>query len=382
MISELTIPVMDQTTETVALTGWLKREGDWVQAGEAVCEIETDKATVEITAAAGGRLRKILIPAGTQVPPRTVVGLIGPADEPLPDIDPYYRTAKPTASGGPTAAAPETPAPAERDAAAARKVIISPRARRLAEQHGVDLASLQGTGPGGRILEEDVQQALSSVPAAAPVPAPDRAARAKAERVVRSWQTIPHFFTVITVDLTSVAAARAAGPAEVTFTDYFALALAHTLPSHPHLNGFWDAQRDALEIVPAIRLGLVVETEQGLVIPALPDLRGRSLPQITTERARVVAQARAGKLPADALGMPTFSLTNVGSGHIDQFTALISPPQVAMLAAASVQPRALVIEGQVEPRTSVTFTLCADHRAVDGRQAARFLEQLKSALEA
>src|SRR5688500_7247532 len=153
MVSELTIPVMDQTTETVVLTTWLKREGDAVQQGEAVCEIETDKATVEIQAPASGRLRQVLIQAGTQVPPRTVVALIAEADEALPVIDPYYRTPKAAVAKAP-AAAPLPPA-AERPAA---KLIVSPRARRLAEQHNVDLAKVQGTGPGGRILEEDVQQ--------------------------------------------------------------------------------------------------------------------------------------------------------------------------------------------------------------------------------
>jgi pyruvate dehydrogenase E2 component (dihydrolipoamide acetyltransferase) len=376
MISELSIPVMDQTTETVALIGWLKREGDAVQPGEAVCEIETDKATVQVTSAAGGLLRQILVPAGTQVPPRTVVALIGAADETLPVIDPYYRTSRAAAEPAPVAAAAQA-APADR--AAALKAAISPRARRLAEQHGLDVTALQGTGPGGRILEEDVQRTLDAAKAAPS--AAERATRAKAERVLRAWQTIPHFFTSITVDLTRVAAARDIGSSAATFTDHFALALARTLPEHPAFNGFWDAERNALKTVPEIRLGVVAETEQGLVILAMPDLRGLTLDQIAADRARLVGQARAGKPPAESLETPTFSLTNMGAGHIDHFTAIISPPQVAMLAAGSVRPQPLVIEGQVEPRLSVTFTLAADHRAVDGRQAARFLEQLKRALE-
>jgi pyruvate dehydrogenase E2 component (dihydrolipoamide acetyltransferase) len=374
MVSELAIPVMDQTTETVALIGWRKREGDAVAEGEVVCEIETDKATVEIAAPAAGWLRKILVQAGTQVPPRTVVALIAEADEPLPAIDPFYRTgqAQPPAPSAPAAppprAAPEPPS--------GQKAAVSPRARRLAEQHGIDLAQLRGSGPGGRILEEDVQRAVDQK-AAAP-PAASRAEHTKAERVSRSWQSIPHFYTSITIDLSRVAEAGAG--AGVTFTDHFALAIVRTLAAHPHLNGHW--VNDALLVLPEIRLGLVVETDHGLVIPALPDLRGLSLQQIAIERSRLVEQARGGRMAAELLSAPTFTLSNMGKGHIDQFTAIISPPQVAILSVGGVQPRPLVSGGALVARPSAVFTLGADHRAIDGREAGRFLEQLKTELEA
>jgi len=374
MVSEIAIPVMDQTTETMTLTGWFKREGDAVQAGEAVCEIETAKATVEVTAPAAGVLRRILIQPGAEVPPRTVVGLVAEADETLPEVDPFYLTER-TAPAAP--AAPAAPPHAEAPASTpAKKVVISPRARRLAEQHNLDLSGIVGSGPGGRILEEDVEAALATAPTAA---APTAAARAKAERVTRSWQSIPHFYTSITIDLERVAAHRAAHTG-LTYTDSFALALARTLPAHPALNGFW--RNDAPEPRAEIRLGLVVEAEQGLVIAALADLRGRSLEDIAAERERVVAQARAGRLSAAALAEPTFTLSNVGPGHIDAFTAVISPPQVAILSVGSVQPQPRVLGTEIVVRRAATFTLGADHRAVDGRQSARFLEQLKTELEA
>ena len=371
MVSELSIPVLDQTTETVALTVWLKREGDLVQAGEAVCEIETAKATVEITAPASGRLRKILIQAGAQVPPHTVVALIAADGEPVPEVDPFYRTASAAAPAEPKAAAPMPKEPSP-----AAKIVVSPRARRLAEANKVDLARIEGSGPGGRILEEDVQRALAQ-------PANARAAgsaSARAERVSRSWPSIPHFFTRVTVDLAKLVAGKTTWPAGVTYTDFFILALGRTLPRHPDLNGHW--QDDALVLAQEIRLGMVVEVEHGLVIPALADLRGRPLEEIAEARARLVSQARAGRLPAQALVEPTFTLSNIGAGAIDDFTALISPPQVALLTAGSVQIRPLVVDGQLQARPATTLTLCADHRAVDGRQAARFLEQLKAELEA
>ena len=379
MISELAIPVMDQTTESVVLVSWRMQEGDPVRQGEAVCDIETDKATVEIPAPASGRLRKILVPAGTQVPPRTVVALIGDGQEPLPDIDPYYRTSPPAGHQLPTPSAPSAPpsAPAAAERPAGQKPAISPRARRLADENGLDPAGVRGTGPGGRILEEDVQRAIAN-PKTASAPAARRADASKAERVSRSWQSIPHFYTTITVDLSRVV--NSGTGSHHTLTDHFALAIARALAVHPALNGHW--VNEALLAVPEIRLGLVVETDHGLVIPALPDLRGLSLDQIAAERARLVEQARAGRLAASALAVPTFTLSNMGQGHIDQFTAIISPPQVAILSVGSVQPQPLVVGAQIVVRPLAVFTLGADHRAIDGRQSARFLEQLKIELEA
>lgn len=375
MVSELAIPVMDQTTVSVNLTHWLKQVGEAVAAGEAVCEIETDKATVEVPAPAAGILRKILIPAGKDVPPRTVVALIADAAEPLPEIDPYYRLRQSSNMDTQPTRAAEPPRPL------AQRVIISPRARRLADEHKLDLATVTGTGPGGRILEEDVQAALAAKPTEAAKPAAARAAQSKAERVSRSWQTVPHFYLTVTVDLTHLTALKAAAGSGTTFTDFFAVALGHILPAHAGLNGFWNNDSSTYEAVAEIRLGLVVEAEHGLIIPALSDLRGRTLAAIAAERAQVVAQARAGKLAAGALAAPTFTLSNVGPGHVDHFTAIISPPQVAILSVGSVQVQPLVVGDQVLARPAATFTIGVDHRAVDGRQAARFLEDLKQELE-
>jgi pyruvate dehydrogenase E2 component (dihydrolipoamide acetyltransferase) len=385
MISEVAIPVMDQTTETVLLARWLKEEGDTVHKGDAVCEIETDKATVEIEAGADGLLRKMLITAGTRIPPRTVVALVGPAGDSLPDIDPYYQTpgAKPRAPGesSPTVAkAVDSPTPPPTPA---KEIRISPRARRLADEHQIDPATIAGSGPEGRILEEDVRAAIERKPEAAEAtPSVDtvtRVARAKAERVSLSWRTIPHFYISITVDLSRVVNRKSSAGTRITYTDLFAAALAQTLPPHPMLNGHW--LNDMLTIIPQIRLGLVVQTDRGLVLPAMRDLRGRSLEDIAEEREQLVQQAQVGALAASALQEPTFTLSNVGPGHIDDFTAIISPPQVAILSVGSIQQRPLVVNSELAIRPTATFTLGIDHRAIDGRQAAAFLEQLKTILE-
>jgi len=397
MLNEVIIPVMDETTETVLLSRWLKQEGDAVQKGEVICEIETEKASVEIEASADGALRKIFIEAGTQIPPRTVVALVGAVSEPIPDLDPYYQTPKKRAAESSTSSSTTTSSstiPATTTVAPSKEVRISPRARRLAEDNGIDLAMVNGSGPEGRIVEDDIKAAIASkaTPSTAK-PAGDlasRVARAKAERVSQSWRTIPHFHMSITVDLSKIVARKKAadpstplrasgGATKLTYTDFFTEALAQILPQHPVLNGHW--LNDAFAPAQEIRLGIVVQTERGLVIPAMRDVRNRSLEDLAAEREPLVKQALAGALNASAMAEPTFTLTNVGQGHVDSFNAIISPPQVAILAVGSMQPRALVANNEVKICQSATFTLGVDHRAVDGRDAAAFLESLKTALE-
>jgi len=368
MASEIVIPVLDQTTSEARLLGWLKREGDPVRRGEVLCEIETEKATVEIEAPAAGILRRIFIEPGATVPPLTVVGLVGGADEDLPEVDPFYRT-----QPAPTAPAPQPAASAP--ASAPRKLAVSPRARRLADEHNLNLATVTGTGPGGRIQEEDVRQALEAQAAAAPA----RAGQATAQRVSQSWAAIPHFYTTLTVDMTHVVARQAALGAAYTYTDFMALGIGRAMQAAPVLNGWW---RDGRHERPVeVHLGLVVQTERGLVIPTLAGLAERDLAAIAEERARLVAQAHAGKLSAAAMTAATFTLSNMGRGHIDHFTAIISPPQVAILSVGSVLPRPHVVAGELAVRPTAGITVGADHRAVDGRAAAAFLEALKTALE-
>ena len=376
MVYEIVIPIMDQTTESVVLARWLKAEGDSVRKGDIICEIETDKARVEIEAAADGILRQILIEAGTEIPPLTVVALLGGPDEALPTIDPYYRTHRavlPPSSAWTTNITPSGPK-SEAASTHPQKIIASPRARRLAEEHGLDLATIRGSGPNGRIQEEDVLQAVAE---SAPTVSPGM--QAKVERVSQSWQTIPHFYTSITVDMSQVVAARAETNKQMTYTDFMLWATARTLDRHPTLNGHWRENR--LLTSPQIHLGLVVQTDQGLVIVTLRNAGQRSLTEIAEERAHLIQQAHSGKIGASAMTEPTFTFSNVGSGHIDHFTAIISPPQVAILSVGSIQPRPFVVNSELTIRPTAVFTVGVDHRAVDGRQAAAFLEQLKDTLE-
>ena len=395
MVHEVVVPILDQTGDEVVLVSWLKNEGDVVQPGDLLCSVETAKAIVDIEAEAGGILRRQLIDVNQSIPAHTVVALIADADEELPDINPLYRTKQSdsgstTSAPAQTAAIPPTPEGAPSTAstpAPGGRIKASPRAKKLAAEHGIDLANVIGTGPGGSIVENDILNATeraaapattASAPPAATTPSA-RVAHAKAQRVADAWRTIPHFYMSITVDLTNVVARKERDGAGVTYTDYVTQAIAQALETTPELNGHW--VDDHLQMSATVHLGIVVQTARGLIIPALRDLGGRSITDIAAERQRLIEGASSGKLSGADLSMPTFTVSNVGPGDIDDFTAIISPPQVAILAVGSIKRRPIVVGDELAVRPTARFTLGADHRAIDGRQSAAFLNRLKTVLE-
>lgn len=377
MVSEVVIPILDQTTTDVLLLTWHKNEGDAVCNGEVICEIETDKATVEIEAPSEGILRKILIKQDTTIPPLTVVALVAGEDEVLPDIDPYYRVQPSLLTATAAHPSPEQSDQAAKDypSPTARRIGTSPRARRLADEHKMDITTIVGHGPHGRILEDDVRQALEKEPAVKM----SRAEQATAERVSLSWNTIPHFYTSTSVDMSHVVAQQKEWGDGYTYTDFIALAIADALGVQSSVNGHW--KNGGPEIMDEIHLGLVVQTSRGLVIPTLRNLQNCDLKKIAAYRTTLVQQAHEGRLSAASMTQATFTMSNLGPGHIDHFTAIISPPQLAILSVGSVQQRPLVIGADIVPRPTATFTLSVDHRVIDGRSASAFLEALKTSLE-
>ena len=377
MITEVIVPVLDQTTTEVRLVNWIKNEGDAVISGEVVCEIETEKATVEIESPKAGTLRKILIEADTNIPPLTVVALVSDTDDALPDIDPYYKvkTEQPKATNAtpPSASSVQSGENKrnERDA----RIISSPRARRLADENNIDIASISGTGPRGRILESDVKQILDNTRNRSD----PRAAQAAANRVSESWTTIPHFFTAITVDMSALISKTKQKGIGYTYTDFIILAIAESVTSQPAVNGIWE--HGTATIMDSTHLGLVVQTKTGLVIPTLTDIQNHSIDEIALNRSKLVKQAHDGKLTATAMTPATLTLSNIGQGHIDHFTAIISPPQLAILSAGSIQKKPMVVANEIVIKPTATFILGADHRAIDGILAAAFLESVKINLE-
>ena len=284
MITEVIVPILDQTTTEVRLVNWIKNEGDAVISGEVVCEIETDKATVEIESPKAGTLRKILIEADTNIPPLTVVALVSDTDDALPDIDPYYKvkTQQPKATNAtPTSASSVQSGENKRNERDAR-IISSPRARRLADENNIDIASISGTGPRGRILESDVKQILDNTRNRSD----PRAAQAAANRVSESWTTIPHFFTAITVDMSALISKTKQKGVGYTYTDFIILAVAESVTSQPAVNGIWE--HGTATIMDSTHLGLVVQTKTGLVIPTLTDIQNHSIDEIALNRLSLI----------------------------------------------------------------------------------------------
>jgi len=378
------MPALEMAQETGKLVSWRKQEGESVSKGEILLEVETDKAILEIEAPADGVLAAVKAHSGAVVPVgETIAWIVGPG-EVAPVDAPSFES--PSSSGKlPLAAA----APEAHVQAAAPAGRISPKARRLAKEQGVDLSRLQGSGPGGEILAADILAGASQKPAAHPdaeVPGP--VGRLMAERTTQSWTTVPHFFVSREIDAEALAEARErlssaveqSSAAKLTYTDLLVALVGHVLQKHARLNGSWTGE--AVRLNPEINIGLAVAVDDGVVAPVIHNVPARALSEIAIQRADLTQRARAGRLrPADIAG-GTFTISNLGMYDVDAFTAIISPPQVAILAVGSVAGRVVSIDGQPTVRRSMTLTLSCDHRVVDGARAAMFLNDLNQAIRA
>lgn len=434
------MPKMGDTMEEGKIVNWLKQEGEKVAKGDALAEIETEKVTIPVEAFAAGILRKILVPAGESVAVGAPIAYIGAADEPLPDTASGAPSpaAKAPTPGGHAEAAPEQIAPrpvaqpitaqghtrpeqpvpsgvrtsiAERPGSngyattsAPDRIFISPIARRIASEHNLDIASIQGTGPGGRIIRDDVEAALTTqqAPAAQPAPAfapapsgPDVQAmplsnmrKTIARRLQQSMQTAPHFYLTVSVDATQLVALRASindyaatqpQPIKVSVNDLIVKAVATAISRHPEVNVSYD--NDRLLFKRRINIGVAVALEQGLIVPVVQDADKRGALDVARETKRLIDAARAGKLRPEEFQGGTFSISNLGMYDIESFTAVINPPESAILAVGAIVPTPVVHEGQVVVRDMMKMTLSIDHRALDGASASRFLQDLKRLLE-
>jgi len=384
MVIEVILPKMGLVMTEGRIQKWLRHEGDVVRAGEALFEVATDKAVVEVAARGDGVLRRILVPEGTVVPVGRVVAFLAAPEDVLPEI--------PAIAVAPPAAAPPPVAPPPQPAAVAGEgVRASPLARRLAAERGVDLAQVPGSGPGGRITAEDVERYLAALAAAAPAPPaeprpfrrePLTAIQSLTAQRVTEVQRVPTATLIVEVDATALAEAKqrlAAAALEVTYTDLLIKAVALALQQHPLLNASFDG--DAVKLFQVINVGLAVAVPNGLVVPSVPAADRQSLAEIAALRRDLVERARAGKLTPDELARGTFSITNLGPYGVDHFTPLLNPPEAAILGVGQVAERAVVRDGQVVPRLTMHLSLTFDHRVQDGAPAAQFLQTLRRLLE-
>jgi pyruvate dehydrogenase E2 component (dihydrolipoamide acetyltransferase) len=440
MANQVTLPRLGQGMESGTIVRWLKSEGDKVEKGEPLYELDTEKVTQEVEADASGIVLKILASEGEEIEVGKPVAVIGEEGEEVPEAE---GDGKPEAKVPEEAEEAETPgrvtpdeageevgvekpaeAPAREDErergreagveapsepeqrvaeAAPRRdggrLKASPLARRLAKERGIDLASLQGTGPEGRIVAEDVERAVAApAPAApeAPAAAPEAPAevevvrltqmrRTIARRMSEAWQT-PHFQIAMSAEMTAAMRLRERlvarlqeGDAKPTFSDILTKACAVALMRHRAMNAHFAGEE--VRLFPTADIGIAVAIPQGLVVPVIRRCEALSIGEIAKARADVVARARDGKLQQADLEGGTFTISNLGMYGVERFVAVLNPPQAGILAVGGIEERPVVEDGAVVVRPKMEMTLSCDHRSVDGATASEFLRSVKEFLE-
>ena len=382
------VPKLGNSVEECIIGRWLKRPGDAVSAGDVVAEIETDKTTFEVTAPVGGKLLATFFDEGAVVPVFTNFFVVGDAGE---SADAFRPQGAGSAAGAATATAVAVaaPEPVTVVAAAAAVVIgpmrMSPRARRFAEVHNFHPASVVGSGPGGRILEEDVRRLFESRPQQGAKSAPPSRLRATiARRMRESLSTTAQYTMNSSADAAGLMVMRARlkaskGTADVNINHLVTFCTIRALLETPSLNAeFIDGQMREHAVV---HLGFACDTPKGLLVPVVREAHSLSLSGLAARMKDLTARATAGTIPADDLTGATFTISNLGNLGIESFTPLLNPPQVAILGVNAVQLKAVRREGRVEFIDSIGFSLTCDHQAIDGAPGARFLQVLKNKIE-
>lgn len=420
------MPSMGADMTEGAVAKWLKKEGDQVKRGDILAEIETDKAVVEMEAYGTGVMRKIVVPEGHKVPVGQLIAYIGDPSDKLPEgaggapaaAKAEARPAEPPQAKPGEAKKAEAPAPArvepervERGAApaeTAERMKASPVARKLADQHGIDLSTVKGTGPGGRITRDDVEAAVAAGPRREAAPAraeaaPEAAGRppaaaageatqltsmrqAIARVTVRSKTQIPHFYVTASIDMTEAMKIRKqlnealeVEGVRISVNDFVLKAAAQALKKYPKFNSFFDG--DKLVNHPRINIGVAIALEAGLIVPAVLGCESKSLKEIAAASRALGEKARSGKLTQEELTGATFSTSNLGMFEVDQFAAIIVPPQSGILAVGRVSKTPVVKNDQIVVADVMKATVSIDHRVADGAEAAVFLVEVKKSLE-
>lgn len=438
MATKVIMPKLSPTMEEGQIARWLKKEGDKVAMGEPLAEIDTDKATMEMQALANGVLRKILIGDGESAPLGQLIAIIGEPNEDIASLLSEAPAAAPAPAKKEEAPAPPPPAqeaappapqpaPPQAKAAAAAagdrtvgngrqasaapssgRVIVSPLAARMAAESGLDLRSIQGSGPGGRIVKKDIEAAMSQ-PKPAPgapqryprpvepgQPAPVAAASAYrdepasqirqtiAKRLVTSLGPVPHFFLTTDIEMDRAAEMRKGINAldpdlKISVNDIIIKVVAAALIQHPEVNASY--QERFVRYYEQADIGVAVAIEDGLITPVVRAADRKSLSQIATEVRELAERARSKKLKPEEYTGATFSISNLGMFGIDEFTAVINPPEGAILAVGAMTPKPVVRDNEIVVRQMMRVTMSCDHRVIDGATGAKFLQTFKKILE-
>lgn len=381
MAISVVMPALEMAQESGKLISWLKKEGERVAKGEPLLEIETDKAVMEVESPGDGFLAGIKVQPGVEVPVGRTIAWIVQAGETPPVSDvPGGSGRKITAP-----AIPSELARATATEAAPRPPKISPKARRLAVERGIDVSRLRGSGPDGEILASDIPAPAHPQPTSAsegvtPI------ARLMAQRTTEAWTTVPHFYLVRDVDASALIETRDRLSLEVentdapklTHTDLLVALLARVLAKHPRLNASWVDNH--VQVNADINIAIAIAADDGVVAPVVHRANAATPREIALRRRELVDKSRGGKLRPQDLAGGTFTISNLGMFGVDAFNAIVTPPQAAVLAVGRIADRVVAINGQPTVRPIVTLTLSCDHRVVDGARAAAFFQDVVGAI--
>jgi pyruvate dehydrogenase E2 component (dihydrolipoamide acetyltransferase) len=378
MIKEIKMPDLGTTIKEMKIVKWLKNEGDKINRGEPIFEVETDKATMEVESYLDGYLKKIVSDSGEMVNTGATVALIGEKDDKLPDILPDknklagYKEEKPI-----------------RDIIEKSGVKISPMIKRLAEKHGVDINKIKGSGPGGLILKEDIISAAESGISETPgkkgqdleVMPFNRIGAATAKKMEISKKTIPHIYITVDVDAASIKELHTLSGKKYSYNAIIVYNVARTLKEYPYLAARYD-EKGRLK-AKDINIGLAVAAGEDLLVPVIKKITGNKdeLTRIESDIRNLVKKIESGSYDHEDISGGVFTVTNLGRYGISSFAAIINPPEASILAVGAIQDRAVAKGGNITIRPMVTMTLSVDHRIVNGAYAASFLQKLKSYLE-
>jgi len=397
------MPALEMAQETGKLVSWLKKEGEPVKKGDMLLEVETDKAVVEIEAQSDGILGGVTAQTGDVVPVgQTIAWLLKPGES-VPQQGAVVQTGRTGAAAAPASApAGASAGPASAEPASAAGARISPKARKLAREHGLDVSTIKGTGPGGEILADDILKAAAAsvatpeaeVRSAAPplstsggpADAVTSIGRIMAERTAQSWTTVPHFFVSREIDVSALKTARDAMVPKIeelhgvkmTHTDLIVAAVARALRKHPRMNASWENGRIVLH--QDVNVGLAIAVENAVVAAVVHNADQASIGDIAKQRIDKAQKARASRLAPSDIAGATFTISNLGMFNVDAFTAIIVPPQVGILAVGAIVDRVVVVDGMLAVKPMMTVTLSSDHRVIDGANAARFLNDVVLAI--
>lgn len=409
MAEKIEMPKLSDTMEEGVIAKWNVKEGDKVQAGDVIAEVETDKATMEVEVFESGTILKILVDEGASVPLGGLMAVIGEKGEDIEAILSEAESAesaetssdekpedseekekekgKESSSPAPASNGSSKPDSKEQDG----RIKASPLARKMAEEKGISLSRVDGSGPDGRVVKQDIENFVPSQGRAAetfvsgedetlPV---SQMRKAIARRLSESKFTNPHFYVTVDVDMGPAVAARTSlneiSDVKISFNDIVVAASAHALRRHPDINSSW--KEDVIEIHGDVHVAVAVAIDDGLMTPVIRHADKKSLRSISTETRELAGLAREKKLQPDQMEGSTFTISNLGMFGVDEFTAIINPPNASILAVGGIRDIPVVEDGEIVPGKRMKLTLSSDHRVVDGAKAAQFLSTLKGMLE-